>query len=176
MPREWSRRALAPKRRPMRPEGGPSPPRNQPGPRAWADRRDDDRHRLDDRVGHLHHLSGIIAIERRAGMALARVGSRWLAYDHRRAVLLRVGDHDAARRRRLCFSARSIRSSHRIFVWLDVVSRDSNRDHRCGGDCVCEISWRFCPHQFRRIITWSRRSRSAVTRSVCPRNNSSRSL
>src|SRR6266496_3070047 len=116
----------------------------QPGPRAWANRRDNDRDRLDDWVGHLHHLSGIIAIERRTRLAPARVGSCWFAYYHWRVVLLRASDHDAARRRRLCIFARSIRSLDRVFVWLDVVPCHSNWDHRCGGDCVCKISRRLC--------------------------------
>src|SRR5207244_7821549 len=44
------------------------------GPRPRTDRRDDDRYRLDDRVGHLYYLSGIVAIERRTRLAAACVG------------------------------------------------------------------------------------------------------
>jgi amino acid transporter len=65
---------------------------------------------LDDRVGHLHHLSGIIAIERRTRVAPARVGRCWFAHHYWRALLLGACDYDAARRRRLCFSTRSLRS------------------------------------------------------------------
>ena len=58
-------------------------------------------------------------------------------------MLFRTGDDDAARRRCLCFSARSVRFCGRIFVWLDIVSRNPNGDDRCGGDCVREVSRRF---------------------------------
>ena len=73
--------------------------------RARTDRRDDDRYRLDDRVGHLYYLSGIVAAERRARLAAACMGYCQFAHHHRRVVLLGACDHDAARRRRLCFSA-----------------------------------------------------------------------
>ena len=111
---------------------------------ARADRRDDDRHRLDDRVWHLYHLGGIVATERRAGLAAAGMGCCRFAHHHRRVVLLGACDHDAARRRRLRFPARSIRNVHRVFVWLDAFSCDSDRDYRCGSDRVRKISRRFC--------------------------------
>ena len=136
--------------RPVRPEGGPSPRHNQSRPRTWADRRDHDCHRLDDRVWDLHRVSGVIAIEWRAGLAVTRMGARRLADDHRRAVLFGVGDDDAASRRCLCFSARSVRFSDRIFVWLDVVPRGPNGDDRSGSDCVREVSRRFCHISFTR--------------------------
>ena len=123
---------------------------DQSRPRTWADRRDHDCHRLNDRVWDLHRVSGVIAIEWRAGLAVTRMGARRLADDYRRAVLLGVGDDDAASRRCLCFSARSVRFSHRIFVWLDVVSRGPNGDDRSGSDCVREVSRRFCHISFTR--------------------------
>ena len=72
------------------------------------------------------------------------MGSRRFVNDYGRPLLLGTRNHDAARRRSLRFLARSIRKVHRVLVWLDFVSGDSNRDHRCGSDCVCEISRRFC--------------------------------
>src|SRR5438874_8333438 len=57
-------------------------------PRARPNRRDHDRDGLDDRLGHFHHLSGIIAIDRRAGMVAALLGRRRLVDDYRRALLL----------------------------------------------------------------------------------------
>ena len=90
---------------PMRRERGEpvrqSARRDQSRPRAWADRRDHDCHRLDDRVWHLHRFSGIIAIEWRAGLAVACLGARWIADDNRRAVLLGTGNDDAASARGL---------------------------------------------------------------------------
>src|SRR6266487_1215952 len=94
-------------------------------PRPWAGGRNDDRDGVDDRVGHFHYLGGILAIKRRAGMVAARVGRRWFVDDYRRTLLLGARDHDAARRRRLCFFTRSIRTVHRVFVRLDFVSGDS---------------------------------------------------
>src|SRR5437763_14626187 len=74
---------------------------DQSRPRAWADRRDHDCHRLDDRVWHLHRFSGVIAIEWRAGLVVGRLGARWIADDDRRAVLLGTGNDDGASRRAL---------------------------------------------------------------------------
>src|SRR5580765_3488096 len=54
--------------------------------RARTGRCDDDRDWVDDRVGHLHHLSGIIAIERRTGLAPACVGFCWFVDYYRRVV------------------------------------------------------------------------------------------
>src|ERR1044071_4795001 len=99
-------------------------------PRAWADRRDHDCHRLNDRVWHLYRVSGVIAIEWRAWLAIARVGVRRVVNNHRRAVLLGAGDDDAACGRCLCFSARSLRFIDWFLVWMDVVSRGPNGDDR----------------------------------------------
>ena len=76
------------------------------------------------------------------------MGGCRLANDYWRALLLGARDNDAPRWRRLCFFARSIWEAHRIPVWLDFVSGDSNRDHRRGSDCVREISRRFCHGSF----------------------------
>src|SRR5262249_5102072 len=107
-------------------------------------RRDDDCRRLDDRVGHFYNLRGIIAVERRAGLAAASVGYCWFTDHYWCAVLLGIGHNDAARGWRLRFSTRSIRSPDWIFVRLDAVSCDSDRDDCCGSDRVCKISWRLC--------------------------------
>ena len=125
---------------------------DQSGPRAWADRCDHDCRRVDDRVGHFHRVGRIIAIKWRAGLAVARMGARRLADDHRRAVLLGVGNNDAARRRRLCFSTGGVRFSDRIFVWVDVVSRGPNGDDRCSSHCVREVSRRLCQSGFTRQL------------------------
>ena len=55
-----------------------------------------------------------------------------------------TGHDDAARGRRLCFSARSLRTSARIFIWLDAVSCCANRNDRSGGDRIRTIPRRFC--------------------------------
>src|SRR5437762_3023973 len=54
-----------------------------------------------DRAWHLHRFSGVIAIEWRAGLVVARLGARWIADDDRRAVLLGTGNDDGASRRGL---------------------------------------------------------------------------
>ena len=96
------------------------------------------------------HFGGNIAIEWRAGLAVARMGARRLANDHGRAVLLGVGDDDAARRRGLCFSARGVRFIDWFLVRLDVISRDPNGDDRSGSDRVRKVSRRFCHSSFTR--------------------------
>src|SRR5260370_18857942 len=63
---------------------------DQSCPRTWANRRDDDCYRLDDRVWDLHRFGGVIAIEWRAGLAVARMGACRLADDYRPDVLFRV--------------------------------------------------------------------------------------
>ena len=108
-------------------------------PQSRAARRDDDRGRLDDRLRHFHYLGGIRAINRCAGLVTPGLGRRRPDDDHGRALLLRTGDDDAARRRSLCFSARSLRPFVRFSFRLDALSRHSNRDNRRGGDCLCEI-------------------------------------
>src|SRR5205823_3033318 len=90
-------------------------------PRARTNRRDHDRDRLHDWLGHFYHVGGIVATEWRAGVAAAGVGTGRFVNNHRRALLLRACDHDAACRRRLCFSPRSIWTLHRILVWVDIV-------------------------------------------------------
>src|SRR5262249_3225194 len=114
----------------------------------WAARRDNDCHWLDDWVWNLHRVSGIIAIEWRAGLAVTGMGTRWLADDNWRAVLLGAGNDDAARGRGLYFSARSVRFSDWFPLWLDVVSRGSNRDDCCCGHCVRKVSGGFCHSRF----------------------------
>src|SRR5215472_5912103 len=152
---KWSRRALAPKSapaptvKPLSSRGRPVSKRykqSHPGP--WTHRRNNDCYRFDDRVWNFHRFSGIIAVERCAGLAVARLGSRRLADDHGCAVLLGAGDDDAARRGCLCFSARGLRVIDWVLVWLDVVSRGSNGDYRGGSDCVREIPRRFCHSNF----------------------------
>src|SRR5204863_170121 len=88
-------------------------------------------------------VRGIVSIERRTRLVTASVGFCWFANYYGRALLLRTRDHDAARWGCLCFFARSVRKFYRVLVWLDPVSCHSNRNHRCGSDCVCKISRRF---------------------------------
>ena len=51
--------------------------------RSWAARRDDDRDRVDDRLGHFYHLGRIGAVDWRAGLAAAGVGSGRIDDNHR---------------------------------------------------------------------------------------------
>src|SRR6266542_1269513 len=137
--REYARRRVCDERQDQH-----SAREDRPCPRAWADRRHDDRDGLDDRFGHLYYLSGIVAVERSARLAAACMGYCRFAHHHRRVVLLGACDHDAAGRRCLCFFARSVRPFRRILVWLDVISCDSNWNHRCGRDRVRKVPRRFC--------------------------------
>jgi hypothetical protein len=84
------------------------------------------------------------------GWLVTGMGARRLADHDWGAVLPGVGNDDAARGRRLCFSTRGIRVSDRIFVWLDIVSRGANRDDCSGSDCVREVSRRLCHCSFTR--------------------------
>src|SRR6267378_8167868 len=118
------------------------------GPRARTDRRHHDRDRVDDRLGYFHYFGGIGAIERRTRLAFARVGDCRFTHDHRRAVLFRTCDDDAARGRHLRFLSRSLRPGDGIFIRLGLVSGRSNRnDCRCR-DRVCKISRCFCERDF----------------------------
>src|SRR6266542_2155348 len=93
------------------------------------------------------------AINRCSGLVVAGVADRWIADDHRGTLLRGAGDDDAACRRRLCFLARNIRTSAWIFIWLDPFSRRANRNDRCGGDRICEISRRLRAKCCRRSLS-----------------------
>src|SRR6476661_3187493 len=106
--RQCIRRALAPKRASYAARGRAGSTDERACSRTWADRRHDDCNRLDDRVGHLYHLGGIIAIKRCTWVAASRLVSRRSVNETLRALLLGAGDHDAMEKERLCFSARSV--------------------------------------------------------------------
>ena len=72
-------------------------------------------------------------------MAAPGLGGGRLDDNHGRALLLRTGGDDAARRRSLRFSSRSLRPFARFSFRLDAFSRHSNRHDRRGRDCLCEI-------------------------------------
>ena len=75
-----------------------------------------------------------------------------------------TGDDDAARGRRLCFPSRSLRTSARIFIWLDAVSCRANRNDCSGGDRIRTIPWRFCATNCWRPLSGRADHRSAGLR------------
>src|SRR6185369_4049363 len=107
--------------------------RSSPQTRPWFEpaRRHDDRGWLDDRIGDLYHLSGIVAVSRLAGLADRSMGTRGHPHDHGCALLRRARGDVAESGWSVRISARSIWTIHRVPVRLGTVSDHSDRDYRC---------------------------------------------
>ena len=107
--------------------------------RAGPVRFDDDRCRLDDRLGHLHRFRRHCAQHGIDGRLARGLDHHRLDDRCRGAFLRRTRGHDAEGRRAIRLPARSVLSALGIFVRLDAFPRHSDRNHRRRGRGFCAI-------------------------------------
>ncbi len=139
----------------------------------WPARRHDDRHRVDDRLGHLHHFGGIGATRRRARLVVDGVGAGRIAHDHRRTLLRGAGGDDAEGGRPICLPARSLRPLFGFLFGWAIFLVVQTGTIAAVAVAFARFAGVFFPRIADRPITSSRRFISAAaTRSAFPRNSS----
>src|SRR5688572_2202919 len=131
------------------------PPRSTlfPYTTLFRSRCNDDRGRLDDRVGDLYHLGRIVALGWFARLAAGGVGVGGRSHDHGRALLRGAGGDVATRGRAVCLSARGLWASDRVSLRLGIVSDHSNGNDRGGGGGFRELQRRARRLDIRRPIS-----------------------
>ncbi len=106
----------------------------RPSPRDPALRRDHDRRRGDDRVGHLPGQRRHRPHRRQRGLVACRVALQRSGHAAGRRLLRRTGGADAASGRPVRLPARDLRAPGRLPLRLDPVHGDPDRLHRGRGD------------------------------------------